>query len=118
LSTLIDVSNERFEQLVEESLASIPEELARYMENVGVFVDDRSPPGRLFGLYQGVPLTNRQHYGIGVVMPDRITIFKQTICAVCRTEDDVRAQVRKTVLHEVAHHFGIDDHRLDELGWS
>lgn len=115
---MIDVSTERFEELVAESLESIPDELARLMDNVGVFVDDRSPPGRLFGLYQGTPLTHRENYGVGMAMPDRITIYKQTICAVCRTEDDVRRQVRVTVLHEVAHHFGIDDHRLDELGWS
>lgn len=115
---LIEVSTERFEQLVGEALESIPEELARLMDNVAIFVDDQSPPGRLFGLYEGTPLTQRQYYGIGMVMPDRITIFKQTICAACRTEDDVRHQVRVTVLHEVAHHFGIDDDRLDELGWA
>lgn len=115
---MIDLTTERFEALVTEALDSIPDELGRQMDNVAVFVDDRSPPGRLLGLYQGAPLTNRSHYGIGVVMPDRITIFKHAICARCRTEDDVREQVRVTVLHEVAHHFGIDDKRLDELGWS
>ncbi len=115
---MIQVSTERFDELVAEALASIPDDLARVMENVSVFVDDRSPPGRLFGLYEGTPLTHRQNYGIGVVMPDRITIFMQTICAVCRTEEDVRRQVRVTVLHEVAHHFGIDDARLRELGWA
>jgi predicted Zn-dependent protease with MMP-like domain len=115
---VIDVSTERFEQLVAEALDSIPDELARLMENVAVFVDEASPPGRLFGLYEGVPLTRRENYGIGMVMPDRITIYKQTICAYCRTEDEVRRQVRVTVLHEVAHHFGIDDDRLHELGWA
>ena len=115
---LIEMSTERFEQLVAEALESIPEDLARLMDNVGVFVDDHSPPGNLFGLYHGTPLTRRENYGIGMVMPDRITIYKQTICAVCRTEDAVREQARVTVLHEVAHHFGIDDDRLDELGWS
>ena len=115
---MIEVSTERFEELVREALDSIPDDLARVMENVSLFVDDQSPPGRLFGLYEGTPLTHRQNYGIGMVMPDRITIYKQTICAVCRTEDDVRRQVRVTVLHEVAHHFGIDDARLHELGWA
>ena len=115
---MIQLTNERFEELVADALDEIPEGLARRMDNVGVFVDDRSPPGRLFGLYVGTPLTDRHSYGIGVVMPDRITIFKQTICASCSTEDAVREQVRVTVIHEVAHHFGIDDDRLNELGWA
>ena len=115
---MIDVAPERFAELVTEALDDIPDELGRMMDNVGVFVDDASPPGRLFGLYQGVPLTKRDNYGIGVAMPDRITIYRQTICAACRSEDEVREQVKVTVIHEVAHHFGIDDDRLDELGWS
>lgn len=116
---MIDVAPERFAELVAEALDSIPDELGRLMDNVNVFVDDDSPPGRLFGLYQGVPLTRREAYGAGgLVMPDRITVFRRTICATCRTEEQVRDQVRVTVIHEVAHHFGIDDARLDELGWS
>jgi predicted Zn-dependent protease with MMP-like domain len=87
------------------------------MENVAVVVDDDSPPGRLFGRYEGVPLTRRANYG-GLALPDKITIFRQTICALANTEQAVVAQVRKTVLHEVAHHFGIDDRRLTELGWG
>ncbi|HVM07404.1 MAG TPA: metallopeptidase family protein [Acidimicrobiales bacterium] len=115
---MIDLGPERFAELVTEALDEIPEELGRMMDNVGVFVDDRSPPGSLFGLYEGIPLTNRDNYGIGVVMPDRITIYRQTICAACSSEDEVRNHVRVTVIHEVAHHFGIDDDRLDELGWG
>ena len=115
---MIDVPPARFADLVTEALDEIPDELGRMMDNVGVFVDDRAPAGDLFGLYQGVPLTEREHYGIGVVMPDRITIFRRSICAACATEDEVREQVRITVIHEVAHHFGIDDDRLDQLGWA
>jgi len=113
----MDVEPERFEELVVDALDLIPDELGRLMENVAVVVDHRSPPGSLFGLYEGVPLTERADYG-GMVMPDRITIFRRAICADCTSEDEVVDQVRVTVLHEVAHHFGIDDHRLDELGWS
>jgi predicted Zn-dependent protease with MMP-like domain len=113
----VEVAPDRFEELVADALDSIPPELGRYMDNVAVFVDSVSPPGRLLGLYQGVPLTNREAYG-GMVMPDRITIFRQTICAVCATEHDVVEQVRKTVVHEVAHHFGISDDRLRELGYG
>ena len=113
----MEVGQERFEELVADALDSIPEELGRLMQNVAVVVDHRSPPANLFGLYEGVPLTARGDYG-GMAMPDRITIFRRAICASCRSEAEVVAQVRVTVVHEVAHHFGIDDARLDELGWS
>jgi len=112
---VISVSPEDFEVLVERALQDIPTELRSAMDNVVVLIDDESPPGRLFGLYQGVPLTKRGHYS--AAMPDRITIFKETICAACDTTEQVQRQVRKTVIHEVGHHFGIDDARLRELGW-
>jgi predicted Zn-dependent protease with MMP-like domain len=114
---MIDVGPERFEELVADALDSIPEELGRYIDNVAVFVNADAPPGRLYGLYEGVPLTRRDNYG-GMVMPDRITIFRRTILRDARDEADVVAQVRKTVVHEVAHHFAIDDARHTELGWS
>ncbi|HET9444300.1 MAG TPA: metallopeptidase family protein [Acidimicrobiales bacterium] len=114
---MIDVPSDRFADLVAEALDSIPEELGRLMDNVNVFVDDHSPSRGLLGLYEGVPLTERQDYG-GLVMPDRITVFRRAICRACGTEAEVREQVRITVIHEVAHHFGIDDDRLDELGWA
>jgi len=117
---VIDVSAERFEMLVAEALDEIPEALGRYMDNVAVFVEDQRVPG-LLGLYQGVPLTNRAAYGVsynGLPMPDRITIFRLPICRMCATEADVVRQVGITVVHEVAHHFGIDDDRLTELGWG
>jgi len=86
------------------------------MRNVAVTVEhDGGPPG-LLGLYQGVPLTSRGAHYAGA-LPDRITIFRRAICAVCSTEDEVVDQVRRTVVHEVAHHFGIGDARLRELGW-
>ncbi len=89
--------------------------LGRYMENVGVFVEDQRHPN-LLGLYQGIPLTHRAAYGApynGLPMPDRITIFRLPICRICRDEADVIRQVRVTVVHEVAHHFGIDDDSPD-----
>ncbi|MBW3651912.1 MAG: metallopeptidase family protein [Actinobacteria bacterium] len=87
------------------------------MDNVNVFVDDHRPPGGLLGLYEGIPLTQRGDYG-GLALPDRITLFRRAICRSCHSEEEVRQQVRITVLHEVAHHFGIDDERLEELGWA
>ncbi|HXX89103.1 MAG TPA: metallopeptidase family protein [Acidimicrobiales bacterium] len=114
---MIRVDVERFEALVEAALEGLPPALADAMDNVAVIVDDETPPGDLLGLYEGIPLTERDD-GYSFVMPDRITIFQQTICASCDSEDDVVDMVRETVVHEIAHHFGIDDDRLDELGRS
>jgi len=113
---MIDVPRERFEQLVADALDGIPEELGKYMENVGVFVEDVPPDPNLLGLYQGVPLTARGISYSGT-LPDRISIYRSTICAISNTEDEVVEQVRRTVIHEVGHHFGISDRRLRELGW-
>lgn len=114
---MVDVPIERFEELVAEALDGIPDELARRMENVTVRVRDDPPSPHLLGLYEGIPLTNRENYG-GMVMPDRITVYRRSICSMCRNEDEVRHQVLVTVLHEVGHHFGISDARLHELGWG
>lgn len=108
---------EEFEELVSDALDGIPEGLRANMDNVAVIVDDLSPPGPLLGLYEGIPLTKRgNHYTAAV--PDRITIYMATICASCGTPQEVVDLVRKTVIHEVGHHFGIDDRRLKELGWA
>lgn len=124
----VRVSRERFEELVEEALESIPDELWRVIDNLAVTVEEWPTRAHLqdagtraghllLGLYQGVPLTGRSH-GYGLVPPDKITIFRGPIMQVCSPadEDAIRAQVRRTVLHEIAHHFGIDDDRLMEIG--
>ncbi|MGI8795599.1 MAG: metallopeptidase family protein [Acidimicrobiia bacterium] len=113
---MIDVPRARFEELVADALDSLPEELGRRMENVWVVVEERSADG-LLGLYEGIPLTERDNYG-GMALPDRITIYRRAICAESHSEQDVVDNVRDTVIHEVAHHFGIDDDQLDALGWS
>ena len=113
---MIDVERGRFEEMVVKALDELPEELGRLMRNVAVTVEhDAGPPG-LLGLYQGIPLTSRTSQYAGV-LPDRITIYSRAICAVCDSEEEVAVQVRRTVIHEVAHHFGIDDARLRQLGW-
>ena len=109
---------ERFEELVADALDEIPDELWRVVDNVVVEVREGSDGSSLLGLYDGVPLTQRRGYGEGMVLPDRITIFRRPILAMCADEAEVVAQVRITVIHEVAHHFGIDDARLHELGWA
>jgi predicted Zn-dependent protease with MMP-like domain len=113
---MIEVSPARFEEMVEAALDSLPEELGRLMSNVAVMVQHEPGPPGLLGLYEGIPLTSRTT-GYAGVLPDRITIYHLAICAVCQTEDEVVDQVRRTVVHEVGHHFGIDDTRLTELGW-
>jgi len=113
---VIDVEPGRFEEMVAMALDSLPAELGRLMSNVAVTVEHGPGPPGLLGLYEGIPLTSRTTQYAGV-LPDRITIYRQAICAICRTEDEVAGEVRRTVIHEVAHHFGIDDDRLDELGW-
>jgi predicted Zn-dependent protease with MMP-like domain len=105
-----------FESLVAEALGTIPDELRSEMENVAIIIDDESPPGPLYGLYEGIPLTKRGRYA--GVSPDRITLFLATICQSAETIDGLALRVRVTLLHEVGHHFGIGEARLRELGWS
>jgi len=114
----VEMSRERFEELVGEALDEVPAELLSMMNNVVVLVEDKPPDGSydLLGLYEGTALTDRGCNYAGV-LPDRITIYRLAICAVCQTERDVVEEVRRTVVHEVGHHFGIDDARLTELGW-
>ncbi|MBA2495736.1 MAG: metallopeptidase family protein [Acidimicrobiia bacterium] len=113
------MSPERFEELVAEALDAIPDALARRMDNVVVLIDDRSRQRGLLGRYEGVPLTERDGgYGVGVAVPDRITIFRDAILQGCQTDAEVVREVAVTVVHEVAHHFGIDDARLIDLGWD
>jgi predicted Zn-dependent protease with MMP-like domain len=113
---VIIVDAESFEQMVATALDSLPEELGEIMRNVAVLVEHGPGPRGLLGLYEGIPLTSRTT-GYAGVLPDRITIYQRAICAICDTEADVVEQVRRTVIHEVGHHFGISDARLRELGW-
>ncbi|MFO7398734.1 MAG: metallopeptidase family protein [Actinomycetales bacterium] len=106
----------RFEQLVSEALDTIPPDLAELMDNVVVVVVDDPPEPGLLGLYTGVPLTERGAWYSGV-LPDRIEIYRKPTLEICETEEDVIEEVRITVVHEIAHHFGIDDERLHELGY-
>ena len=121
------ISQEHFEDLVEEALESIPDTLWANIDNLAVVVEEwptasqrasvgMKEHGLLLGLYEGIPLTVRSH-AYGMVTPDKITIFRGSILRVCPpTDDAIRAQVRRTVLHEIAHHFGISDERMHELG--
>jgi len=116
---VIELSRARFEQLVDDALDLLPDELMSLASNVVVVVEDDAPPddSDLLGLYEGVPLTERDT-GYGGVLPDRISIYWRPTLAVCDTDDEVREEVAITVVHEIAHHFGIDDERLHELGYA
>ncbi len=115
---MVEVDGAEFERLVSEALDSIPPELGGLMSNVVVLVADEAPSGEnLLGLYEGVPLTERDGWYAGV-LPDTITIYRMPILRICGTQADVVDEVRTTVIHEVGHHFGIDDDALHEMGWG
>jgi len=116
---VVDVARERFEELVSDALDEVPPELTALMDNVVVLVEDHPPPSDpdLLGLYEGIALTDRDSWYAGV-LPDRITLYRMPICRSCETEDQVIDEVAVTVVHEIAHHFGIAEDRLHELGWG
>jgi predicted Zn-dependent protease with MMP-like domain len=121
----VQVSDDEFERLVATALDSIPENLGRMMENVAVTVENWPSAeqlggrrGTLLGLYQGVSLTRRSPLSYGGAMPDRIVIFQGPISERARDIEELTRLVTTTVIHEVAHHFGISDDRLKELGWA
>jgi len=114
----VRMSPQRFDELVSDALDLIPSELAAAIDNVVVLVEARheAEPG-LLGLYEGVALTERDSSYSGS-LPDAITIYRDALLDICETEEDVVDEVAITVIHEIAHHFGIDDERLHELGWG
>ena len=126
----VHLSDEEFEAAVGDALDAIPGELADQMDNVVVLVRDEPEPElltaddynedglpTLLGLYDGVPLTERDD-AWSVVLPDRILIFKGPLERWCSNREELSAEIGVTVIHEIAHHFGIDDDRLHELGWE
>ncbi len=109
---------DEFEAHVEAALDGIDEGLASLMDNVVIVVEDRNVDETgLLGLYEGTPLTERDQYGL-LEMPDKVSIYRVALCEMCDSRDELVEEIRTTVIHEVAHHFGIDDDRLDELGWA
>jgi predicted Zn-dependent protease with MMP-like domain len=120
------MDREKFEELVDKAVQNLPPEFLDHLDNVEVLVADRPSSNQLsksrlkanqtlLGLYEGVPQTRRGS-NYGMVLPDKITIFQQTIEAICRNDEEVIAEVGKVVKHEIAHHFGISDARLREIG--
>ncbi|MFN8075739.1 MAG: metallopeptidase family protein [Kineosporiaceae bacterium] len=120
---MVEMTRQDFEGAVADALDTIPPELTAMMRNVVILVEDEPGPdvlgehGELLGLYDGVPLTERTGWDT-VVLPDRIFIYRGPTLRMCHTREDVVEEVAVTVVHEIAHHFGIDDDRLHELGWG
>ena len=116
----IDMDPERFDALVDQALDQIPEEIASLVHNLVVLVEQEPPedePDDLLGLYEGVALTERDS-SVAMELPDRVFIFRGPLLDFCASEEELVKEVRITVVHEIAHHFGIDDSRLHELGYA
>lgn len=120
------MERDHFEQLVADALHSLPDEFQERLENIDVVVEDKPtreklaevglrPGDTLYGLYEGVPLTRRTT-SYGLVLPDKISIYKKPIESSCRSDEEIKRKVREVVQHEIAHYFGFSDEQLDEMG--
>ena len=117
---MVQLSDAEFDDAVGDALDTIPAGLTRAMDNVVVLVEDEPPADdpELLGVYDGTPLTERDSGWAAGALPDRITIFRGPLQRMCETGEELREEIAVTVVHEVAHHFGIDDDQLHELGWG
>ncbi|WP_341954333.1 metallopeptidase family protein [Salinibacterium sp. TMP30] len=114
-----NLDEEQFEALVVEELDALSDEIVEGLENVVFVTEARPEDGSLnvLGLYDGVALTERGNYGFGE-LPDRIILFREPLLAICETLDELKEQIHVTLVHEIAHYYGIDDEQLHELGWA
>ncbi|KZE41558.1 metallopeptidase family protein [Microbacterium sp. T32] len=115
----LDLDAEAFEALVVAELDLLPDDMVEGLDNVVFVVEDRPEDGSLdlLGLYDGWALTERERYGVGE-LPDRIIVYREPHLAACADEDELRDEIHTTLVHEIAHFYGIDDERLHELGWA
>lgn len=122
---MIELTDERFDQLITRAMDELPQKYIRGLDNVAIIYEDTPSAEQrqkmnldnhhlLLGLYEGIPLTQRGN-GYSFVLPDRITLFKNSILAVVRTEEELFAQIKRTLWHEIAHYYGLNHHRIDEL---
>ena len=121
---MISISREQFERLVHKALSDIPPDIRLSIQNVDIVVDNVASMNQiagtgienemeLLGLYEGIPITER--YGYDMVLPDKITLFQKPIEAICDNQEQITEEISKTLIHEIAHHFGLDDNPLDQL---
>jgi predicted Zn-dependent protease with MMP-like domain len=115
----LDLSPDEFEKVVIDELDELPDEMVDGLENLVFVTEDRPADGSLdlLGLYEGVALTERDRYGFGE-LPDRIVLYREPLLAICETLDELRDEIHVTLVHEIAHYYGIDDDQLHELGWA
>ncbi len=116
---MLDIGEEAFEELVTDELDALPDDMVDGLDNVVFVVEDRPEDGSLdlLGLYDGVALTERGQYDFGE-MPDRIILYREPLLSICETVDELRDEIHVTLVHEIAHFYGIDDDKLHELGWG
>lgn len=114
-----EVSEDEFAELVEEAFDALPADMLSRLDNVAFFIEDDSPEDSpvMLGLYEGVDILDRSEYGFGD-LPDRITLFRNPLIDISKDLDELREQIHITLVHEIAHYFGIDDDQLHELGWA
>jgi len=109
---------DEFNRHVDDALAGLDPALQTMLENVVIVIEDRNAEEPdVLGLYEGIPLTERDGYGL-MELPDKISIYRKALCEMCEDINELIDEIRITVIHEIAHHFGIDDDRLHELGWG
>jgi predicted Zn-dependent protease with MMP-like domain len=115
----LDLTDEEFEKIVIDELDELPDEMVEGLENLVFVTEDRPADGSLdlLGLYEGVALTDRDQYGFGE-LPDRIILFREPLLAIAETLDELRDEIHITLVHEIAHYYGIDDDQLHEMGWA
>ena len=115
----LELTADEFERIVIDELDELPDEMVDGLENLVFVTEDRPEDGSLdlLGVYEGVALTERDRYGFGE-LPDRIVLFREPLLAICETEDELRDEIHVTLVHEIAHYYGIDDEELHRLGWA
>lgn len=114
---MLDLSLEAFEELVADELDELPDEMVDGLDNVVFLVEERHESEDLLGIYEGVALTDRGQYGFGE-LPDRIIVFREAHLERCETLEELRDEIHTTLVHEIAHFYGIDDDELHRLGWA
>jgi predicted Zn-dependent protease with MMP-like domain len=114
---VVNVDRAEFERLVVQGLDALPDQMVADLDNVIFVVEDRPESDDILGLYDGVALTDRGDYGYGE-LPDRIVIYREPLLEHCESLDELVEEIHVTLVHEIAHYFGIDDDRLHELGWA
>ena len=115
---MLEVSPEEFEALVSDGLDSLPADMLDHLDNVIFLIEEQPEDGsEILGVYEGFSLADRDIYGYGE-QPDRITLFRENLLKYCATTDELKREIRITLVHEVAHFLGLDEHRIHELGWG